>query len=45
VHNRAAYPVFDAQVEKPFAGDMKTVLATTVGYHQFEGMARVLAAD
>jgi 3-oxoacyl-[acyl-carrier-protein] synthase II len=45
VHNRSAYPVFDAQVEKPFAGDMKTVLATTVGYHQFEGMARVVAAD
>ncbi len=44
VHNRAAYPVFDAQAEKPFDGDTKTVLATTVGYHQFEGMARVVAA-
>ncbi|MDQ2635000.1 MAG: beta-ketoacyl-ACP synthase [Pseudomonadota bacterium] len=45
VHNGAAYPVFDAQVEKPFAGDTKTVLATTVGYHQFEGMARVIAVE
>jgi 3-oxoacyl-[acyl-carrier-protein] synthase II len=45
VHNRAAYPAFDAESEKPFSGDTKTVLATTVGYHQFEGMAQVLAAD
>jgi 3-oxoacyl-[acyl-carrier-protein] synthase II len=45
VHNRAAYPVFDAQAEKPFDGDTRSVLATTVGYHQFEGMARVDAAD
>jgi 3-oxoacyl-[acyl-carrier-protein] synthase II len=45
VRNRAAYPVFDVESEKTFAGDTKTVLATTVGYHQFEGMARVDAAD
>ena len=45
VHNRAAYPVFDPQTEKRFEGDTKTVLATMVGYHQFEGMAQVLAAD
>jgi 3-oxoacyl-[acyl-carrier-protein] synthase II len=45
VHNRAAYPVFDEKAEKPFEGDTKSVLATTVGYHQFEGMARVIAAD
>jgi 3-oxoacyl-[acyl-carrier-protein] synthase II len=45
VHNRAAYPVFDAQAEKPFDGDTQSVLATTVGYHQFEGMARVDAAE
>ena len=45
VHNRTAYPAFDAENEKPFAGDTDTVLATTVGYHQFEGIARVLAAD
>ena len=45
VHNRAAYPAFDAQAEKPFEGETGSVLATTVGYHQFEGMARVVAAD
>jgi 3-oxoacyl-[acyl-carrier-protein] synthase II len=45
VHNRSSYPVFDADSEKPFEGDMSAVLATTVGYHQFEGVARVLAAD
>lgn len=45
VHNRAAYPAFDAENEKPFAGDTDAVLATTVGYHQFEGVARILATD
>ncbi|MEW9836038.1 beta-ketoacyl-ACP synthase [Mesorhizobium marinum] len=45
VHNRAGYPPFDADVEEGFAGDLDSVLATTVGYHQFEGVARVLAAD
>ncbi len=45
VRNNAAYPVFDAEVEKPFNGALKAVLATTVGYHQFEGMALVVAAD
>jgi len=45
VANRAAYPAFDAETEKPFSGDTTSVLATTIGYHQFEGMAQVLAAD
>jgi len=45
VANRAAYPAFDAETEKPFSGDTRSVLATTIGYHQFEGMAQVLAAD
>ncbi|MEW9805214.1 beta-ketoacyl-ACP synthase [Mesorhizobium sp. ZMM04-5] len=45
VHNRAGYPPFDADVEKGFAGDLDSVLATSVGYHQFEGVVRVLAAD
>lgn len=45
VHNRAGYPVFDAESEKPFDGDTKSVLATTVGYHQFEGIAQVGSAD
>lgn len=45
VHNHKAYPAFDAVNEQPFAGDVDTVLATTVGYHQFEGAARILAVD
>jgi 3-oxoacyl-[acyl-carrier-protein] synthase II len=45
VRNRAAYPAFDAESEKPFEGAPTAVLATTVGYHQFEGMALVVAAD
>jgi 3-oxoacyl-[acyl-carrier-protein] synthase II len=45
VHNRAAYPAFDEANEKPFAGETDSVLATTVGYHQFEGIARVSSAD
>ena len=45
VHNHAAYPAFDAKSEKPFSGDTKSVVATTIGYHQFEGMAQVLATD
>ncbi|MER8749162.1 beta-ketoacyl-ACP synthase [Mesorhizobium sp. M1050] len=44
VHRRAAYPVFDAAAEKPFEGVPATVLATAVGYHQFEGMALVNTA-
>ncbi|TIX34826.1 MAG: beta-ketoacyl-ACP synthase, partial [Mesorhizobium sp.] len=44
VDRKAAYPVFDATVEKPFAGVPKTVLATAIGYHQFEGMALIKAA-
>jgi len=45
VQNRAAYPPFDPETETQFGGDASTVLATTVGYHQFEGMARILAAN
>ncbi|WP_421912621.1 beta-ketoacyl-ACP synthase [Mesorhizobium sp.] len=44
VDRKAAYPVFDAAAEKPFEGVPKSVLATAVGYHQFEGMALVNAA-
>ncbi|MEO5755710.1 MAG: beta-ketoacyl-ACP synthase [Mesorhizobium sp.] len=44
VDRKAAYPVFDAASEKPFEGIPKTVLATAIGYHQFEGMALVNAA-
>lgn len=44
VDRKAAYPVFDAAAEKPFEGIPQTVLATAIGYHQFEGMALVNAA-
>ena len=44
-HNKAAYPVFDPQSEAPYSGDTGSVLATTVGYHEFEGLALVHAAD
>jgi 3-oxoacyl-[acyl-carrier-protein] synthase II len=45
VHNDASYPVFDPVMEKPFGGELKSVLATTIGYHQFEGMAFVDAVN
>ncbi|MBZ9742538.1 MULTISPECIES: beta-ketoacyl-ACP synthase [unclassified Mesorhizobium] len=44
VNRKAAYPVFDATAEKPFDGIPASVLATAIGYHQFEGMALVNAA-
>ncbi len=45
VQNRQAYPAFDPENEAVFSGDTSTVLATTVGYHQFEGVVRILTAD
>jgi 3-oxoacyl-[acyl-carrier-protein] synthase II len=45
VSRKAGYPAFDAVNERPFDGAPQKVLATTVGYHQFEGMALVGAAD
>ncbi|RWF62157.1 beta-ketoacyl-ACP synthase [Mesorhizobium sp. M4B.F.Ca.ET.215.01.1.1] len=44
VERKAAYPAFDAATEKPFAGIPTTVLATAIGYHQFEGMGLIKAA-
>ncbi|MER9231147.1 beta-ketoacyl-ACP synthase [Mesorhizobium sp. M0622] len=44
VDRKAAYPVFDATIEKPFDSVPRTVLATAIGYHQFEGMALIKAA-
>jgi 3-oxoacyl-[acyl-carrier-protein] synthase II len=41
-HRGAPYPAFSA-TEETFGGESGTVLATTVGYHQFEGMAAVYA--
>jgi len=45
VQNRQAYPAFNPESETVFDGDTSAVLATTVGYHQFEGVARILAAN
>jgi len=44
VRHRQAYPPFDAEAEAPFPGKPDSVIATTVGYHQFEGMALVSGA-
>ncbi|WP_192183556.1 beta-ketoacyl-ACP synthase [Mesorhizobium amorphae] len=44
VDRKAAYPAFDTTVEKLFKGVPKSVLATAIGYHQFEGMGLVKAA-
>ena len=44
VSKRQAYPPFDPAAETPFAGRPESVIATTVGYHQFEGMALVSGA-
>lgn len=43
VANRAPYPAFD-EGEKPFEKIPQQVLATSIGYHQFEGAALVGAA-
>ena len=45
VANKAPYPAFDPTVERGFADAPKAVLATAVGYHQFEGAGLVLPAD
>ena len=44
VANKAPYPAFDAASERPYVGIPENVLATAIGYHQFEGMALVSAA-
>ncbi len=44
VRHKAGYPAFDPS-ERAFAGTPEKVLATAVGYHHFEGMALVSAAD
>jgi 3-oxoacyl-[acyl-carrier-protein] synthase II len=38
------YPPFDAAAEGAFEGTPSSAVATTVGYHQFEGMALVSGA-
>ena len=44
VARKASYPAFDAS-ERPFDGNPDKVLATAIGYHHFEGVALVGAAD
>lgn len=44
VGHRKAFPPLDP-AEAPFAGPVDKALATTVGYHYFEGMALVAAAE
>ncbi|MBZ9812679.1 beta-ketoacyl-ACP synthase [Mesorhizobium sp. CA7] len=44
VDRGAGYPAFDATVERPFEGAPNSVLATAIGYHQFEGLGLVKAA-
>lgn len=39
LHNGAPYPPFDPETERPVADAPESVLATTLGYHVFEGMA------
>ncbi|WP_442583415.1 beta-ketoacyl-ACP synthase [Mesorhizobium sp. ASY16-5R] len=43
MHKGAAYPAFDREVEKP-AGAPGRALATTIGYHAFEGAALIARA-
>ncbi|MGP2492824.1 beta-ketoacyl-ACP synthase [Mesorhizobium sp. PUT5] len=44
VANKEPYPAFDAASERPYEGVPEHVLATAIGYHQFEGLALVSAA-
>ncbi|MCO5065575.1 MAG: beta-ketoacyl-ACP synthase [Rhizobiaceae bacterium] len=44
IHNGAAFPPFDAEIERPVPGAPEAVLATTIGYHVFEGLALVARA-
>jgi 3-oxoacyl-[acyl-carrier-protein] synthase II len=43
VDRKAGYPPFDETSERPSEGIPRSVLATAVGYHYFEGMALVAA--
>ena len=44
IDRKAPYPVFDATVERQFEAAPSTVLATAIGYHQFEGLGLIKAA-
>ena len=45
VAHEAAYPAFDTANEASYGDAPDRVLATTVGYHYFEGIALVARAD
>ena len=45
VRNGVAYPAIDKDTEIPFEGVPKSVLATTIGYYHFEGIAEVAAVE
>ncbi len=45
VDRQAPLAPLDSENEAPFTGAPKTVLATAIGYHRFEGMALVLPAQ
>jgi 3-oxoacyl-[acyl-carrier-protein] synthase II len=42
---KAGYPAFDSSVEKAYNGVPASILATSIGYHYYEGAALVAAAD
>lgn len=42
---QSAYPAFDGATEAPFEGKLERAIATTVGYHLYEGMASVVGAE
>lgn len=44
IHHGAPYPAFDAENETTADGAPQAVVATTIGYHRFEGAALVVAA-
>lgn len=43
ISENAVIPPFDANTESPFNGDLRSVLATSIGYNRNEGMALVTA--
>jgi len=45
VDRQAVYPAFDSATEKVLDGSPSKVLATTIGYHVFEGAALLSRAD
>jgi len=45
IDRKAGYPAFDAANERAYEGAPRSVLATAIGYHYFEGMALVGAPD